>query len=66
VADIVKACAGEVRLNVADFRGHSLRAGFITTAADRDVSEVRIMDVAGTDYDRRTGRLGLGRLDTSE
>ena len=26
------------------FAGHSLRAGFVTTAADRDVSECRIMD----------------------
>jgi hypothetical protein len=46
VADIVKAYARRVGLNVADFGGHSLRAGFITTAADRDVSEVRIMDVS--------------------
>ena len=46
VADIVKAYAALVGLNVADFGGHSLRAGFITTAADRDVSEARIMDVS--------------------
>ena len=30
---------------MADFAGHSLRAGFVTTAADRDVNETRIMDV---------------------
>ncbi|WP_245512768.1 DNA recombinase [Enterovirga rhinocerotis] len=31
-------------MKVEDFAGHSLRAGFVTTAADRDVSESRIMD----------------------
>ena len=46
VADIVKGYAERVGLSVADFGGHSLRAGFITTAADRDVSEARIMDVS--------------------
>lgn len=46
VALIVKSYAAKVGLNVDDFGGHSLRAGFITTAADRDVSETRIMDVS--------------------
>lgn len=45
VADIVKAYATKAGLNPAEFAGHSLRAGFVTTAADRDVSETRIMDV---------------------
>jgi integrase len=45
VSDIVKRYAAKVGLEVADFGGHSLRAGFVTTAADRDVSETRIMDV---------------------
>lgn len=30
---------------MSDFGGQRLRAGFVTTAADRDVSESRIMDV---------------------
>jgi site-specific recombinase XerD len=45
VSDIVKRYAATIGLTVADFGGHSLRAGFVTTAADRDVSESRIMDV---------------------
>ena len=38
VADIVKSYATKIGLAVSDFGGHSLRAGFVTTAADRDVS----------------------------
>ena len=45
VADIVKAYAARIGLDVSDFGSHSLRAGFVTTAADRDVNESRIMDV---------------------
>lgn len=41
----MKGYAAKVGLKVEDFAGHSLRAGFVTTAADRDVSESRIMDV---------------------
>lgn len=46
VANLVKAYAAKVGASVADFSGHSLRAGFVTTAAERDVSETRIMDVS--------------------
>lgn len=46
VANVVKAYAAKVGASVEDFSGHSLRAGFITTAAERDVSETRIMDVS--------------------
>jgi len=45
VGDIVKKYAGLAGLDVEDFGGHSLRAGFVTTAAEDDVSESRIMDV---------------------
>jgi integrase len=45
VGDVVKKYAGLVGLDVEDFGGHSLRAGFVTTAAEDDVSESRIMDV---------------------
>lgn len=45
IADIVKRYAAAVGHDAADFSGHSLRAGFVTTAAERDVNESRIMDV---------------------
>lgn len=45
IADIVKRYATAAGLKVADFSGHSLRAGFVTTAAERDVELTRIMDV---------------------
>lgn len=45
VAALVKHYAGRAGHAADDFSGHSLRAGFVTTAADRDVSETRIMDV---------------------
>jgi site-specific recombinase XerD len=45
VATVVKHYAGKAGLNAAGYSGHSLRAGFVTTAADRDVNETRIMDV---------------------
>jgi hypothetical protein len=38
---------------MADFGGHSLRAGFGTTAPDRDVSEARIMDVSRYNDNRK-------------
>ena len=45
VANLIKAYAEMAGQDPAVFSGHSLRAGFVTTAADRDVSETRIMDV---------------------
>ena len=45
IAEIVKRYAGRIGLNVDDFAAHSLRAGFVTTAADGDVELTRIMDV---------------------
>lgn len=45
IADIVKRYAETIGLDPAAFSGHSLRAGFVTTAAERDVNESRIMDV---------------------
>ncbi|MDB5964161.1 MAG: integrase [Polaromonas sp.] len=45
IADVVKKYARAVGLDPATFSGHSLRAGFVTTAAERDVNESRIMDV---------------------
>lgn len=60
VANLVKAYAGRIGLNVEDFGGHSLRAGFVTTAADREVSESRIMDVT-RHKDTRTVRTYIRR-----
>jgi integrase len=45
IAELVKRYAAKVGLQASDFGAHSLRAGFVTTAADRDVELTRIMDV---------------------
>lgn len=44
VANLVKHYAQASGLDVADFSGHSLRAGYITTAAENGVAEGSIMD----------------------
>jgi site-specific recombinase XerD len=46
VSDIVKAHAGRVGLDPALFAGHSLRAGFLTSAAKRGASIFKMMDVS--------------------
>lgn len=43
VARVVKRLAARAGLEISDFSGHSLRAGFITSAAERGVSIDRIM-----------------------
>jgi site-specific recombinase XerD len=45
IANIVKRYTIAAGLNAAAFSGHSLRAGFVTSAAERDVELTRIMDV---------------------
>ena len=47
VADIIKRYAEAAGLDPALFGAHSLRAGFITTAAERGADMARIMDVSG-------------------
>jgi len=47
VADIVKRAAGRVGLDAASFAGHSLRSGFVTSAARRGASLFKLMDVTG-------------------
>jgi len=47
VADIVKKYATAAGLDAATFGAHSLRAGYITTAADRGADLARIMDQSG-------------------
>jgi site-specific recombinase XerD len=46
VANIVKAHARRVGLSAADFSGHSLRSGFLTSAAARGASIFKMMDVS--------------------
>jgi site-specific recombinase XerD len=46
VCDIVKKHAGKLGLNAADFGAHSLRAGFLTSAAARGASIFKMMDVS--------------------
>jgi site-specific recombinase XerD len=42
----VKAYARRAGLKVADFSGHSLRSGFLTSAAARGASVFKMMDVS--------------------
>lgn len=46
VAEVVKTHAGRLGLNAADFSGHSLRAGFLTSAARRGASVFKMRDVS--------------------
>jgi site-specific recombinase XerD len=46
VASIVKVYAGRAGFNGAEFSGHSLRAGFLTTAAERGASLFKMMEVS--------------------
>ncbi len=47
VADIVKRYATAAGLDASTFGAHSLRAGYITTAAERGADLTRIMDQSG-------------------
>lgn len=46
IAEVVKSYARRVGLNAADFSGHSLRSGFLTSAARRGASIFKMMDVS--------------------
>jgi site-specific recombinase XerD len=46
VANIVKAMAGSVGLDHSTFSGHSLRSGFLTSAAANGASIFKMMDVS--------------------
>jgi len=46
VAEVVKASARRIGLNEAEFSGHSLRSGFLTSAAIRGASIFKMMDVS--------------------
>ena len=46
VSDIVKEHAEGLRLDPTQFAGHSLRAGFLTSAASRGASIFKMMDVS--------------------
>jgi len=46
VANVVKASAKRLGLRIEDFSGHSLRSGFLTSAAARGASIFKMMDVS--------------------
>ncbi len=46
VANIVKACAKRAGFDPNAFSGHSLRAGFLTSAAGKGASIFKMMDVS--------------------
>jgi integrase len=46
VCDLVKAYAGRLGLKATDFGAHSLRAGFLTSAARRGASVFKMRDVS--------------------
>ena len=46
VANIVKAYAGRDRFDASTFSGHSLRSGFLTSAAGKGASIFKMMDVS--------------------
>jgi hypothetical protein len=47
VASIVKAAAAKLGLEASAFAGHSLRAGFVTSAVKRGANLIKITDVTG-------------------
>jgi integrase len=47
VATIVKTAAAKLGLEAAAFAGHSLRAGFVTSAVKRGANLIKITDVTG-------------------
>lgn len=47
LADIIKKYASAAGLDASVFGAHSLRAGYITTAAERDADFARILDQSG-------------------
>jgi len=48
VANIVRACAKRAGFDPNAFSGHSLRAGFLTSAAGKGASIFKMMDVSVT------------------
>jgi len=46
VRDLTKSYAGKLGLNAADYGAHSLRAGFLTSAARRGESVFKMRDVS--------------------
>ena len=47
VARVVQSLAAKAGLNAAQFGGHSLRSGFITSAAERKHSKAEIASISG-------------------
>jgi hypothetical protein len=57
VAGIIKIYARRIGLNEADFSGHSLRSGFLTSAARRAASVFKMRDVSRHNVDGRVAKL---------
>ena len=47
IGELVKQAASDAGLDPSEFGGHSLRAGFVTSAAERGAKAERIMDHTG-------------------
>ncbi len=47
VANIIKAYAGRAGFDASTYSGHSLRSGFLTSAAGNGASIFKMMDVSG-------------------
>jgi hypothetical protein len=50
VAAIIKVAARKLGLDPIAFAGHSLRAGFVTSAVKRGANLIKITDVTGQDF----------------
>lgn len=56
VSRIIKRCARRAGYDPQRFSGHSLRAGFVTTAAERGATEAEIMEQTGHKTERMVRR----------
>lgn len=56
VSRIIKRCARQAGYDPERFSGHSLRAGFVTTAAERGATEAEIMEQTGHKTERMVRR----------
>jgi integrase len=68
IAELVKSYARRAGLRASDFSGHSLRSGFLTSAAARGASIFKMMDVSRhkSIVGRNTPPKPIGRFGASE
>jgi|SRR6516165_3018516 len=62
VASVVKAGALKLGFDPATFGGHSLRAGFVTSAVKRGANLIKITDTYSRDAEAFVGHAGTGPL----